>query len=125
MSLLSLLCLLLLPSPTVDTSGPAVEWLTPLEQDLGDLVRKQPVSIEFHYRNTGNEPLVIDNVRPSCGCTAPDWSFEPVAPDSTGLITIRYDAKKPGYFRKKVKVYFHGIRKAQVIWLEGWVEELD
>ncbi|MEM1321395.1 MAG: DUF1573 domain-containing protein [Bacteroidota bacterium] len=125
MNLLFLFCLLILPYPPVDTSGPAVEWLTPLEQDLGDLIRKEPVTVEFHYKNAGDVPLVIDNVRTSCGCAAPDWSYEPVAPDSTGLISIRYDAKKSGYFRKKIKVFFNGIRKAQVIWMEGWVEEVD
>ncbi len=125
MRLLSIIILFLLPYSMTFLEGPAAEWITPIEHDFGDLIRKKPVSVDFFYKNTGDVPLTIDNVRPSCGCTAPDWSFEPVLPDSTGLIKIHYDAKKEGYFKKKVKVYFSGIRKAHVIWLEGWVEEVD
>jgi len=122
MKLSTFIFLLLLPCSSI--LAQQVEWLTPLEHDFGDIIHKDPVKIDFRYKNTSEAPMTIDNVRPSCGCTVPDWSYEPLAPDSTGTITILFDAKKTGYFRKKVKVYFSNVSKGQTLWIEGWVEEL-
>lgn len=102
-----------------------VEWITPMEHDFGDIVKNKPVEFKFQYKNTSGEPMTIDNVRTTCGCTALDWSDEPLAPDSIGVISVNYDAKKSGYFRKKVKVYLSSIHKAQILWLEGWVEAIE
>ena len=99
-----------------------VEWLSEDTHDFGDIPQKKPARYDFRFRNISGEPLVIDNVRPSCGCTVPNWDAAAVAPDSIGAISIEYDARDLGYFNKKVKVYFHGQRKAEVLYIEGWVE---
>ena len=99
-----------------------VEWLTEDTHDFGDIPQKKPVKYDFRFRNISGEPLVIDNVRPSCGCTVPNWDAAVVPPDSTGAISIEYDARDLGYFYKKVKVYFHGQRRAEVLYIEGSVE---
>lgn len=101
-----------------------VVWLGPTTYEMGDLIRHEPATYQFEYRNVSDAPLLIDNVRTSCGCTVPDWGEEPVAPDSTGLISVTYDARDVGYFKKKIKVYFNGQRRAEVLYIEGWVEEL-
>ena len=84
---------------------------------------KKPVTILFQYRNVSGQPITIDNVRPTCGCTAPDWSEAPIAPDSIGTIKIVYDASHLGYFRKKVKVFFNAQKEAERLYIEGFVEE--
>ena len=64
------------------------------------------VTYDFVFVNTGNEPLVISNVRTSCGCTAPEYSQEPVAPDSVGNVKITFDPSgRPGKFSKSIYVY--------------------
>ncbi|MEL6863873.1 MAG: DUF1573 domain-containing protein [Bacteroidota bacterium] len=98
-----------------------VNWLTETEHDFGLVQHKKPVTFSFQFRNVSEETITIDNVRTSCGCAAPDWSFEPFAPDSIGQINVRYDAKKQGYFRKRIKVYVSGQRKAEVLYVEGEV----
>ena len=100
-----------------------VEWLTPIEHDFGDLEKGKPVHFTFRMRNLSNEPQVIDNVRTACGCTAPSWSPEPIPPDSTAAIDVEYDARDDGYFRRYVKVYLSGQRKAEKLWIEGYVME--
>jgi len=102
-----------------------IEWLSPTTHDFGDLIRDEPVVHEFKYRNLTDAPLVIDNVRTSCGCTTSEWQESPVAPDSIGMLRVEYDARNSGFFRKYVKVYFHGQRKAHKLWLEGFVEQLN
>jgi hypothetical protein len=98
-----------------------VTWLTPVEHDFGDIEQDVDVVHEFRFVNETEEPLLIDNVRMGCGCTTSDWSAVPVAPDSTGVLKVTYDARNDGYFRKYVKVYFNGHRRAEKLWLEGYV----
>lgn len=100
-----------------------VSWLSPMEHDFGDIPQDQDVVHEFKFRNETDRPIVIENVRMGCGCTSSDWAETPVEPDSTGVLTVTYDARNDGYFRKYVKVYFSGERKAQKLWLEGFVEQ--
>lgn len=64
------------------------------------------VSFDFTFANVGNEPLVISNVRTTCGCTAPEYTQEPIAPDSTGSIKITFNPTgRPGKFSKSIYVY--------------------
>ena len=104
-------------------NAPVIEWTTPIDHDLGDIALKKPVTVFFQYKNISSEPVTIDNVRPTCGCTAPDWSDAPIEPDSIGTIKIVYEAGQPGYFRKKVKVFFNSAREAERLYIEGFVEE--
>ncbi|MCB0580162.1 MAG: DUF1573 domain-containing protein [Phaeodactylibacter sp.] len=101
---------------------PKVEWLSETTFDFGNIPHHKPAKHDFRFRNISGEPIVIDNVRPSCGCTVPDWDAAAVPPDSIGLVSIEYDARDLGYFYKKVKVYFNGQRRAEVLYIEGWVE---
>ena len=98
-----------------------VEWQTPTEYDFGTLSRNEAVSYGFEFRNISDEAIVIENVRYTCGCTAPDWPETPIAPDSVATVNIQYKWHKTGYFRKKIKVYVTGQRKAEVLYVEGEV----
>ena len=47
-------------------------------------------------------------VKPSCGCTSPDWSKEEIAPGKEGFIEIIFNsAGKSGMQRKNVSVYLN------------------
>lgn len=106
------------------TDDSVVEWKTPMEHDFGDIEQGKPVYVDFTFKNTSKEPFVIDNVRTTCGCTAGEWSYEPILPDSTSTITIEYDAEKEGYFRKKITIFFSNQKKAEKLYIEGYVEFL-
>lgn len=100
-----------------------VEWQSDTTHDFGDLERGKPVTFIFSFRNLSEDSLYIDNVRTACGCTSPEWEDVLVAPDSLGHISIEYDAEDSGYFNKWIKVYFNGYRKAEKLFIEGWVEQ--
>lgn len=119
--LLCSICLLSFTALATPPEAP-VTWLVPKTHDFGDIAQDIDVVHEFRFRNETDRPLVIDNVRMGCGCTSGDWAETPVEPDSIGTLKITYDARNDGYFRKYVKVYFSGERKAQKLWLEGFVE---
>lgn len=59
----------------------------------------------FNFKNDGTEPLIINNVQASCGCTTPEWTRQPVAPGGKGLIKVSYDPRnRPGVFSKTISV---------------------
>jgi hypothetical protein len=117
-TIISLLACLVLGFQYPDSVS-SVSWLSAATHDFGAIKHNQPVRHEFRFRNISGKPLVIDNVRTSCGCTVPDWDAAAVAPDSIGIIGVEYDARDVGYFLKKIKVYFHGQRKPELLYLEG------
>ena len=63
------------------------------------------VSTTFEFTNTGNAPLVLSNVRASCGCTATNWSKAPIEPGQKGSVTATYNPNgRPGVFTKTITV---------------------
>ena len=63
-------------------------------------------TFDFIVTNTGTEPLVIQNVVASCGCTTPEWTKQPIPAGEKGKVTAIYDPKdRPGQFSKTLSVY--------------------
>lgn len=63
------------------------------------------VSCDFEFTNTGNSPLVLQDVKASCGCTTPEWTKTPIAPGKKGVIKATYNATgRPGAFNKTITV---------------------
>ena len=73
--------------------------------DFGSIVYGANGRVDFNYTNQGKTPLVISDVKSSCGCTIPTWTKEPVEPGKQGVITIVYNTTFPGPFSKTVVVY--------------------
>lgn len=63
------------------------------EYDFGKILQGEVVSYTFHFTNVGEAPLLITGVEKSCGCTASEYSREPIAPGKSGQIKITYDSK--------------------------------
>ena len=59
----------------------------------------------FRLKNTGEKPLVIQDIVTSCGCLTVDYSQEPVMPGKEVVLRMTYKADSPGYFNKVVTVY--------------------
>ena len=77
---------------------------------------------EFTFKNTGNEPIVIQKAQPSCGCTVPSFSSTPVPPGATGTINVAYHTKgKPTPFTKTITVMSNAGTK--VLTIKGVVEK--
>ncbi len=64
-----------------------------------------PATYQFTFTNTGGEPLILSDVKASCGCTTPSWSKEPVLPGAKGFINVTYNPQgRPGRFDKTITV---------------------
>jgi hypothetical protein len=75
-----------------------------IEHNFGNGPQGKPVSHEFVFTNTGTEPLILESVKASCGCTTPEWSKEPIMPGKTGVIKAQYNMAREGSFRKSITV---------------------
>jgi hypothetical protein len=75
---------------------------------------------KFIFKNTGNENLIITNVRSSCGCTAPDWSKEPIKPGESGYVNATYNPRnRPGKFNKSITVTTNGEPRTTILRITG------
>src|SRR6476661_7620692 len=82
-----------------------IEWLDSTTQDIGKIEQGQTVEILWHFRNSGNKPLIVANVRPGCGCTGAEGPTEPIAPGKEGVIKAKFNSQNyPGTQHKVVYV---------------------
>ena len=102
-----------------------IEWKTPQTHEFGDLIQDEPVVHLFVFKNISDEPITIENVRTTCGCAAPEWSYEPILPGTESEIKIEFDAHKLQGFRKRILVFFHEQKKGEKLYIEGYVEEIE
>lgn len=91
--------------------------------DFGKIAEeKGPVAHEFSFTNTGAQPLIIQNVRASCGCTAPDWTKDPVLPGKKGVVKATFDPKgRPGPFNKSITVTSNAENSTIILTIKGEV----
>ena len=72
---------------------------------MGDFSWQEERQGTFRLKNTGEKPLVIQDIVTSCGCLTVDYSQEPVMPGKEAVLRMTYKADSPGYFNKVVTVY--------------------
>ena len=93
------------------------------EHDFGKIHEEDGrVSVNFEFKNEGMAPLVLSNVRASCGCTTPTWTKEPVEPGQKGSITVTYNPNgRPGRFQKTVTITSNASEATKKVYIKGEV----
>lgn len=82
----------------------SIEWLDSA-RNFGNINEGQKLAVSFRFRNTGNKPLIIESVKPTCGCTVAEYPKEPIAPGEEGEITGAFDSNgREGFQRKHITV---------------------
>jgi hypothetical protein len=73
--------------------------------DFGEIKQGDVVEHVFVFENTGKEPLILTDVRTTCGCTVPKWPKEPLAPGASASITVQFNSRgKIGMQNKVITV---------------------
>ncbi len=84
--------------------------------EFGDITQGDRVEHVFSYTNTGTQPLILSNVQTTCGCTATNWSREPLAPGASGTITVNFNsAGKIGMQNKVVTITSNAVNNPERI----------
>lgn len=89
--------------------------------DYGTIEQGSDGSCNFVFTNTGQTPLVLSNVRASCGCTVPTWPREPVLPGKDGTIKVVYNTNLIGSFNKSISVNSNAKNKEVILNIKGSV----
>lgn len=94
------------PEPEVKPEGPLpVAQYSETDWDFGTIKEGDKVSHTYRVVNTGEAPLIIQDVKPTCGCTAPDWTKTPIPPGGEGFVKAEFDSQgKPNMQNKFVTV---------------------
>jgi hypothetical protein len=97
--------------------------LSATEHDFGTFKEEAGrQTFDFVVTNTGAQPLMIQNVVASCGCTTPEWTRQPIPVGGTGKVTAIYDPKdRPGVFNKTLSVYSNAKPEVIVLTIKGEV----
>ena len=70
-----------------------IKWLD-TAVNFGTIKMGEKIFVKFRCLNTGNKPLIIINARPGCGCTVANYTKQPIAPGTEGLVTAEFDSNK-------------------------------
>jgi hypothetical protein len=89
--------------------------------NFGKIDQGKPVTHEFVFTNTGSTPLVISNVRGSCGCTVTKYSKDPIAPGKTGMVKATFNAAAVGAFNKSIRVTANVEGANETLFIKGEV----
>jgi hypothetical protein len=88
--------------------------------DFGEIAEGPQATHEFKFKNVGKEPLILSNVKASCGCTTPSWTKEPVLPGKDGSIAATYNTQgRPGPFSKAITITSNAGEATKVITIKG------
>ncbi len=100
--------------------APKISFNT-FEHDFGTIAEAGgKVSTSFEFTNLGKNPLLIQRVSASCGCTSPEWSREPILPGNKGFIKATFDpTNRPGAFHKTITVVTNAEPQTTVLKITG------
>lgn len=107
---------------TENTADTGMRW-SETTHDFGSIEQGTPQVAEFVVTNSGDEPLIITNVKSSCGCTAATHAKGPIAPGESTIVKATYNAKRVGAFRKSVKVSTNRSENPILLTVTGTVAE--
>lgn len=112
------------PKTEAKAANPNAPKITFAEQsyDFGTVVEGPQVTHDFKIKNEGKEPLVLSNVRASCGCTVPTWPKEPILPGKESVISATYNTSgRPGHFNKTITIESNSEGGNKVVTITGEV----
>ncbi|MFN0202353.1 MAG: DUF1573 domain-containing protein [Bacteroidia bacterium] len=135
--LFSFVCLFAFSTNTyaqIDTPKPALnlqtgvaaesakfKWETNTNHEFGKIPQDVPATVTFEFTNDSETDLIIASVKPSCGCTTPDYSKEPIKPHKKGFIKATYNAHAAGQFQKSITVTANTAEATSVLFIKGEV----
>lgn len=118
----TILCTALFAFMTINAQQPVITF-EKTSHDFGKINEADGrVSTVFTFKNEGMSPLILSNVRASCGCTTPVWPREPIEPGQTGSITVTYNPNgRPGRFQKTVTITSNATEPTKRVTIKGEV----
>ena len=105
-----------------DFTGPVFEFENEVI-DYGEIAANSDGNRVFKFKNVGKSPLIISQVKGSCGCTVPTKPEKPIMPGETGEIKVKYATNRIGPFSKTVTITSNAYEDTKVLRIKGRVLE--
>ncbi len=70
-----------------------IEWIDPIEKEIGKIKKGQKVEVTYRFKNTGDKPLIINSVNPGCGCTIAEKPEKPILPGKEDKIVAMFNTE--------------------------------
>jgi hypothetical protein len=100
---------------TETKSGPEMAF-SESQFDFGEINQGDKVEHIFKFENVGTEPLIITNVQTTCGCTAPSWPRDPIAPGQESEIKVVFNSTgKIGRVNKVITVVSNAVNPSNKV----------
>ncbi|NOQ24495.1 MAG: DUF1573 domain-containing protein [Bacteroidales bacterium] len=107
-----------------ETGGYPIIKFDTTYHNFGTLIQGEKVAFTFYFKNTGTSNLIIKDAYSTCGCTVPNYSKEPIAPDKEGKIEVIFDSEgKRGLQYKTVTLKLNTERKEKTLTIKANVLE--
>ena len=87
--------------------------------DYGAIAQNSDGNRAFVFKNIGNAPIIISEVKTSCGCTIPSKPTKPIMPGETGEIEVKYATSRLGGFSKTLTVISDASESKKIIRIKG------
>jgi hypothetical protein len=92
------------------------------KHDFGIVEEGVQAEYEFQFDNSGDAPIVLTDVRASCGCTTPSWTKDPIPPGGKGSIKASYNSSgRIGVFNKSITITSNAAEPSKVVYIKGIV----
>jgi len=105
-----------------DPNAPVFEFERKIV-DYGAIEKGSKGIYDFKFKNIGKSPLIISNVKGSCGCTVPSAPKEPIMPGQSGIIQVKYDTNRVGPISKTITITSNASESKKVIRVKGLVKK--
>ena len=85
-------------------NGPKIVFLED-KYEFGDIIQGDVIEHVFEFKNSGNAPLILQDVKTTCGCTVPEWPRAPLPPGATAELRVKFNSTgKVGIQNKVITV---------------------
>jgi len=75
--------------------------------NLGVIKAKKEQEIKFKYTNRLSKPLLIYDVKTSCGCSVAQWDKKTLEKNESSLLTVLFTPESSGYNAKTIMVFYN------------------
>jgi hypothetical protein len=105
---------------TVPATSAAKITFAESSYEFGEIFQGDQVEHIFKYTNTGTDPLILSNVKTTCGCTVPTFSREPLAPGASEQILVKFNSSgKMGQQNKVITITSNAINSTERVSING------
>ena len=90
--------------------------------DFGTINNGAAQETIFSYKNTGDSPLIVTDIKSTCGCTVPQgWSKEPLSPGESSQFTVKFNGKGANKVSKSVTVTANTKKGKEIVKISAFI----